>query len=167
MSSTFKTATKADYYNNNISVDLSSVLPIENTHYYLDYYPQLARKLFYIDYPDTMSHDIVNMFLFKRFDNNTELLADFIKKTYAEPIRSKLNANNIIEVCKINWTKNLRSWRNNSQLEPLYLKDYFDRSMFYNMVETVCQCKIKNYKTLSAGYDNWVSKNDQLRQLFL
>jgi len=167
LSSTFKTTTKADYYNNNASVDLSNTLPIENTHFYLDYYPQIARSLFYIDYPDAMSRDIVNMFMFKRFDNNTTLLADFIKKTYAEPMQSKLNANNIIEVCKINWTKNLRSWRNNSRLEPLYLKNYFDRSIFYNMVETVCQCKIKNYETLSAGYDDWISKNDQLRQLFL
>jgi hypothetical protein len=167
ISNTFKHTTTADYYNKNASVDLSNTLPIEKTHYYLDYYPQIARKLFYIDYPDAISRGIVNMYLFKMFNNDTALLADFIKKTYAEPMQSKLNANNIVDVCKINWIKNLRSWRNNPQLEPLRLQDYFDRSIFYNMVETVCQCKIKNYETLSAGYDNWISKNDQLRQLFL
>ena len=43
-SSKFKHATKADYYNKNASVNLSNTLPVENTHYYLDYYPQISHK---------------------------------------------------------------------------------------------------------------------------
>lgn len=167
LSSMFKYTTKADYYTNSTSVDVSELMPVENTHFYLDYYPRIARKLFYIDYPDEISRDIVNVFMFKRFDNDPEKMAYWIKATYTEPMRSKINASNIVDVCKINWIKNMKSWRNNSLLEPLYLRDYFDRSRFYNMVETVCQCKIKNQQALDAGYDAWISKNSQLRQLFL
>ena len=43
-SSKFKHTTKADYYNKNTSVNLSNTLPVENTHFYLDYYPQISRK---------------------------------------------------------------------------------------------------------------------------
>lgn len=167
LSSMFKHITKVDYYNKDVSVDLSDAMPVENTHFYLDYYPQIARKLYYIDYPDEISRDIVKIFMAKRFDNNPEQMANFMKQWYAESLQSKLNANNVVDACKINWTKNVKSWRNNSLLEPLYLRDYFDRSTFYNMVETVCQRKIKNYETLNASYDGWISKNDQLRQLFL
>ena len=166
-SSKFKHTTKADYYNKNTSVNLSNTLPVENTHFYLDYYPQISRKLFYIDYPDAISRDIVNIFMFKRFANDPALMADFMKPLYPEPMQSKLNAINVVDACKINWIKNIKSWRNNTLLEPLYLQDLFDRLTFYNMVETVCQCKIKDYGTLSAGYDSWISKNDRLRQLFI
>jgi len=114
-----------------------------------------------------MSRDIVNIFMFKRFANDPVRMADFMKTWYTEPIRSKLNASNIIDACKINWTKNIKSWRNNTLLEPLYLQDLFDRSMFYNIVETVCQCKVKDHEKLASDYDQWISKNDRLRQLFL
>ena len=167
LSSKFKNTTAVDYYNNDMSVDLSNAMPIENTHFYLDYYTKIARKLFYIDYPDAISRDIVNIYMFKRFANDPELMADFVKKSYTEPMRAKLNVTNVIDACKINWIKNIKSWRNNTQLEPVYLQDMVNRSTFYNIVETVCQCKIKDYGTLSAGYDNWISKNDRLRQLFL
>lgn len=167
LSSKFKHVTKIGYYNKDASVDLSDVMPVENTHFYLDYYPSIARKLFYIDYPDEIARGIVNIFMIKRFDNDPEQMANFMKQWYTTPLQSKLNASNVVDACRINWTKNVRSWRNNPLLEPLYLRDYFDRSLFYNMVETVCQCKIKNYKTLNASYDSWISKNDQLRQLFL
>ena len=167
LSSTFKHITKADYFNSNASVDSSNTLPVENTHYYLDYYPKIAHKLYYIDYKDAMSRDIVDIFLFKRFANDRVRMADFMKSSYTEPIQSKLNASNIVDACEINWTKNIRSWRNNTLLEPLYLQDLFDRSIFYNIVETVCQCKVKDYEKLAAGYDLWISKNNRLRQLFL
>jgi hypothetical protein len=167
LSHKFKNATEVNYYSSDALVDLSKAMPVENTHYYLDYYPQIAQKLFYINYPDEISQDIVNIFMFKRFANDTERMSNFMKQSYTGPMRSKLNASNIIDACKINWTKNIRSWRNNPLLEPLHLRDLFDRSTFYNMVETVCQCKIKDYGTLSAGYDSWISKNDRLRQLFL
>lgn len=167
LSSTFKSVTKANYYSNSIPTDLSCTLPVENTHFYLDYYPRIAHKLFYIDYPDDMASDIVEIFMIKRFANDRTALADFIKESYTEPMRSKITADNIIDVCKINWTKNVKSWRANDLLEPLYLGDYFDRDKFYSIVETVCQSKIKNLNALSAGYNEWIGKNDQLRQLFL
>lgn len=167
LSHKFKNATEVNYHSSDAWVDLSNAMPIENTHYYLDYYPQIAQKLFYIDYPDKISQDIVNIFMFKRFANDTERMANFMKQSYTDSMRSKLNASNIVDACKINWTKNIRSWRKNPLLEPLHLRDLFDRSTFYNMVETICQCKIKNYKTLSTGYNNWLEKNDRLKQLFL
>jgi hypothetical protein len=167
LSHKFKKAAEVNYYSSDASVNVSNTLPVENTHFYLDYYPQISHKLFYIDYPDAISRDIVNIFMFKRFANDPALMADCMKPLYPEPMQSKLNATNVVDACKINWIKNIKSWRNNTLLEPLYLQDLFDRSTFYNMVETVCQCKIKDYGTLSAGYDSWISKNDQLRQLFL
>jgi len=167
LSSTFKSMTKANYYSDTVPDSLENTLPVENTHFYLDYYPEIARQLFYIDYPDDLARDIVQIFMIKRFNNNPALLSDFIKESYAEPLRSKINSDNILDVCKINWLKNVRSWRSNARLKPLYLKDYFDQSSFYHMVETVCQCKIQNHDALALGYSDWISKNAQLKQLFL
>jgi hypothetical protein len=167
LSSTFKGMTKANYYNDTVPDNLENTLPVENTHFYLDYYPEIAHQLFYIDYPDHIARDIVQIFMLKRFNDDPALLADFIKQNYTEPLRSKITSDNILDVCKINWLKNVRSWRNNPTLKPLYLKDYFDQSSFYHMVETVCQCDIQNHDALALGYSDWISKNTRLKQLFL
>ena len=178
-SGTFKTETIKNYYSNHAGVlqicdhtktvltNFSNVLPVENTHYFLDFYPTIANQLFYIDYPDAIVGNIVETYLAKRFQYDRQLLADTICQQYREPLKSKINKDNIINVCKINWIKNVKSWRNNSLLEPLYLSDYFDRTKFYNMIEKICQQKITNFEKLSENYDNWISKNTQLRQLFL
>jgi hypothetical protein len=167
LSSTFKDITEANYYGNTVAVNLTNTLPVENTHFYLDYYPQIAHKLFFIDYPDNITRNIVEIFMLKRYNNDPRIFAESFKQSFIEPIRTKINQYNILDVCIIDWTKNIKTWRNNPLLTPVYLQDYFDRPLFYNIVETVCQSKITNSEKLAISYDNWISKNEHLRQLFL
>jgi hypothetical protein len=166
-SSTFKFITKEHYYTQSVPTEFPNALPVENTHFFLDFYPDITHRLFYIDYPDNVVGDIVEVYMKKRFKNDRQLLSDFVCQPYAEPLKSKITKDNVIDVCKINWLKTIRSWRNNPLLSPVYLKDYFDRRQFYNIVETICQCKIKDLEKLSVNYDNWISKNSQLSRLFL
>lgn len=165
--SIFKSITKKNYYTQSVQTDFPDSLPVENTHFFLDFYPDITHRLFYIDYPNNIVGDIVEVYMKKRFNNDRQLLSDYVCQSYAEPLKSKITKDTVIDVCKINWLRTIRAWQNNSLLSPVYLKDYFDRQKFYSIIETICQCKIKDYKKLSVSYDNWISKNNQLSQLFL
>ena len=45
LSHKFKKAAEVNYYSSDASVNVSNTLPVENTHFYLDYYPQISHKL--------------------------------------------------------------------------------------------------------------------------
>lgn len=140
---------------------------IENSHYYHDFFTDIATNLFFIDYPESINLEIIKIYVKKRQQNNAQNLVNAILPGLPAGFANKINADNIYDVCNITWLKNLKNWQNNDQLQSIQFADIINRQRLPYVVETVTGQELTNLSYLYNMYDEWVGKNPELFQLFL
>jgi len=159
-----------DIYNKAATKDqiiISQTYKIENSHYYHDFFVDMATNLFFIDYPDLIKLEIIKTYVKKRQKNNAQNLVDKILLELPAGFANKINTDNIYDVCNIRWSRNLKNWQNNKQLQSIQLADIVNRQRFPYVVETVTGQQLTNLSQLYNMYDEWADKNKELFQLFL
>ena len=119
----FKNITTEMFYNPNskINLDYNKVHPVENSHYWLDSYKTIAKSCFFIDYPDHIQENILQIYLekvlninwkknLKSWRNNPEMssisledffcrskIQDIVKRLIDRPIINEEKFNNMYE----------------------------------------------------------------------
>lgn len=146
--------------------DLSQIKHVENTHFYLDIYQEMADQCFYIDYPDHLQDEIMKIYSYKIFRNDMEkFLARHLSSLHAS-LQSKVNDKNALEVFNILWLKSLKSWRDRSDLLRISLADFFDQTKMISLVETIIKDKIKHPGKFDMVYSQWMEKNQTMKEIF-
>jgi hypothetical protein len=149
-----------------LDIDLTKINDVDNTHYYFTWYDSFA-KSYYIDYPDNMHSDIINLYFHKAHNNNINSFYDCHIKSVPDVFKSYATPNNILEISMISWRKNLKSWRNNSKLTKINLVDFFEINKMKSIVEQLCNCSINNTHLFLQSWQSWVDKNKSLEESLL
>lgn len=165
----FKTSSQKLFYNpdSDMKWDFSKTYKVENSHFWLDAYKDLASRCVYIDYPDQVQESIMDIFIEKVYNNDIQKMLDFNLPNMLPALRPKITINNTKQVYNVLWRKNLIGWHNNKNLTAIELKDFFYKNKLENIVKKLINNKISNQEMFDNIYNNWLSKNTKLRELFL
>ena len=157
----FKNVSKKIYHKSMSAdeIDFTQVCKIENTHFYMDFYHQIANQIFYIDYPDEAQLRILNAVKQKRHNNDWDNFLKGNLYSIPDPLKEKINTQNVIEVFRIMWFKNLEGWRANKLMHRLNFVDFFDLNKLKNIVELVSGTEITNHNDFKIAHQAWLEKN--------
>ena len=164
----FKKITQESFYNpqQNIEFDFSQTFPVENSHYWLDRYCNMADRCVYINYPAEVQQGILQICIEKVFDNDLQKMVDLNIANQNPYIASKMTVDNVIPILNVQWLKNIKAWKQNNQLTAIELKDFFIKSKMENIVEMLIGQEISNQKKFDELYSNWINNNSKLKNLF-
>lgn len=146
-------------------LDTTRINPIENSHYYFDWFVDLTDKIYYIDYPDRCVTELIKIYNQKQRNGD---LATFISDHRATlPIwaQNKLTADNALEIFSILWLKQQNSWRKNPNLIRIDIADFFVQSRCQQIVETLINRPISNVDQFNSTYSGWIKYNTTLKNL--
>ena len=165
----FKNISKKIYYQSATwhDIDLELLYPVENTHFYIDFYHKIANKIFYINYPNHLQVEILNAVKHKRYHNDWNEFIAWHLYSIPEQLKKYVTVETAADVFNIMWLKNLRGWQNNNNLIPIELSDFFNYNTIQNVVEKVSGKKIQNINEFNLTYYNWIKSNNKLSELFV
>lgn len=146
-------------------IDWGCVFPVENSHFYLSCYTDIAKKLYYIDYDDAINPVILNEYVRKRHRNSWSHFLDYNTNFIPASLQKHVNSENCQQVFEINWMKNLKSWRANSNLMPIEFKDLLDRNHILDVVQTITDKKFNDITAFDKVYTEWKNNNSILLEL--
>jgi len=160
----FKAYSKSIWNKKCLSDDIKWDLmcPVENTHFYLPFYTDIAKKLYYINYNESINHVILKEYLRKRHENNWTLFFDYHIDSIPVKLQEYVNHENCQTVFEIQWIKNLKSWRSNRNLVPIEFTDMLDRHRMLEIVQTITDKCIDNIELFDKIYLNWKNNNSVL-----
>jgi hypothetical protein len=164
----FKDTTKQMFYNpgSTIEFDCSKIFPVENSHYWIDCYNNIANQCVFINYPDNTQQAIMDIYLEKVFDNNIQKMLDHNLVNLHAYFASKVTVDNIVDILNIQWLKNIKGWKNNPNLEAIELADFFCQKKIEKIVKMLINNSLSDQSRFDKIYKNWISKNSKLMQLF-
>lgn len=143
-------------------IDLTRVRPIENTHYFLDFYKNIADKIYFIDYPDHMQNKILSRYVEKKYQNDWSKFLTSAKESLPEFARTKVTVDNCMQLFAIQWKKNLIAWRDNPDIAPLAVEKFSSMESMIIMVEQIINQSIESKETFERIYKPWQEKNQNL-----
>lgn len=157
-----------DTYHKNTTdkLDFSKTFPVENSHYYLDFFADSNSQLFYIDYPDSAQGLITQCYLEKRMSNSVEKFYNEHIKHIPQTLQHKIDPLNIVNAFDVQNKKNLTLWRHNPQMRSIPISSLFDIELLIPVVETVCQQPLANVDMLQTTQTQWVNANPALNNFF-
>jgi len=161
----FKEITKQIYYQqgNQSDIDLTQVTAIENTHYYLNFYPKLTQRIYFINYPDHYQLKILESVKKKRHNNSWENFLEFNRKYLPEFARDRVTIDNAIDVFSRRWQQNLKDWRNTDGMIPIEFTDFFDSKKMQLVVEAVIAGPLTDPVAFLTAHQHWLEKNQDLQ----
>ena len=148
-------------------IDWNLVCPVENSHYYLPFYKEVAEKLYYINYNDSANCVILKEYLRKRHNNDWAHFLDRHIESIPVELQHHINHDNCQRVFEIQWIKNLKSWRSNTNLMPIEFVDMLDRNRMLDLVQTITDKKLHNTDMFDNIYQNWKDNNSVLVELII
>ncbi len=158
-----------DYYNNNCTnpnnLDLSQIDPVENSHYYFDWFPRLTNNFYYIDFPESAAVGIVDVYISKRHQSDVMHFVETQQHTLPKWTQQKITLQNARQIFSVLWFKQLRQWQHNTNLQPIQLVDFFDQHKLIQIVEQLTQQPINNVDRFNSTFLAWTQKNTTLRKL--
>jgi|688.fasta_scaffold446783_2 hypothetical protein len=164
----FKDITTRLYHDPEIesTLDFSRMFPVENSHYWLECYKELADRCVFIDYPEHIQPYIMEIYLEKVFDNNKQKMIDLNLPNLHPYIASQVSVHNIDKILNIQWQKNIKGWRVNPNLSAVNLSEFFDQHKMQRMVEKLINQSLTDQSKFDLIYKNWISRNKKLSELF-
>lgn len=164
----FKTMTTRMFHDPalHLALDKARVFPVENSHYWLDIYKQIADRSVFIDYPEHVQSDIMQIYLEKVFDNDRQKMLERNLPHQNPIIVHKITVDNIEQVLNIHWQKNIRAWRSNDSMSAIHLADFFDHNKIQRIVSDLTQQDIIDQDKFDQIYNNWIQRNTKLATLF-
>jgi hypothetical protein len=148
-------------------IDFDRVWKVDNSHYYFDFFNAISKNVYYIDYPDILTSHIIKTYINKRHNQDISLFLQRHLQSIPEPLRARVTVETAFRTFEILWMKNLSRWRNNKNLTAIDLKDLFDIDLVCNIVEQLQGHPINDLALLTSAHAIWISKNQNLHQLFL
>jgi len=160
----FKEITKEIFYHKKELSDINFSLtrPIENTHYYLDFYPSIAKKIYFIDYPDHYGLKILETVKKKRYNNSWSVFLESNRDFLPEFARNKVTVNDVPDLFVKRWNKNLQSWRTNHNMIKVDFLNFFDPIKMQTIVETIIEQPVLSTQDFQNIYQPWLEKNLEL-----
>jgi hypothetical protein len=160
----FKQITQQIYYKNlnQSDIEFSNVNPIENTHYYLDFYTSIAKQIYYIDYPDSYQIKILESVKKKRHNDSWEDFLEFNKEFLPEFAKQKVTIDNMIDIFLARWNRNLSGWKNNPHIIPVNFLDFFNATKIQAIVEKIIQRPLTDPNVFLTIWQSWLEKNQNL-----
>lgn len=164
----FKTVTTRMFHDPELHIELdpARVFPVENSHYWLDSYKEIADRCVFIDYPEHIQVHIMQVYLEKVFDNNRQKMLERNLPHQNPIIARKITVDNIEQVLNIHWQKNLRAWRSNADMSAIHLSDFFDHEKTQSIVRKLTDQDLTDPDRFDEIYHNWVARNSRLQSLF-
>jgi hypothetical protein len=164
----FKDTTRQLFYNPDLDIefDYSKIFPVENSHYWIDCYSNIAEQCFFIDYPDSVQPGILDIYLEKVFDNNVQKMLDLNLPNLHPYLAAKTTVYNIVDILNVQWLKNIKAWRENSNLSAIKLEDFFNKTAVEKIVKMLINRDISDQPRFDEIYKTWIGKNSKLMQLF-
>lgn len=164
----FKEQTTAMFYNagSTATLDPNKIYPVENSHYWLPCYQELADRTVFIDYPEQVQSQIIEIYLHKVFDNDRQKMLQRNLVHQLPALASKITVDNIDQVLRIHWQKNIKGWRNNASMNAIQLADFFDKKRIQQHVCHLIDNSLTNQTLFEELYSNWLARNHWLRSLF-
>ena len=164
----FKNISKKIYYQSATwhDIDLELLYPVENTHFYIDFYHKIANNIFYINYPNHLQAEILNTVKQKRHHDDWGKFIAWHLYSIPEQLKKYVTVETVEDIFNIMWLKNLRGWQNNN-LIPIELSDFFNYNKMQNIVEKVSGKKIQNINEFDLTYFDWIKSNNNLSKLFV
>jgi hypothetical protein len=149
------------------TIDQSQIQPVDNTHYYFDWFSNIFQKIYYIDYPDSMTNVIFNTFINKRHQGNKEQFINIAWSNFSDHWKKVITRSNVLLAVEKNWTNNQRRWRNTPNMHAINLIDLFDLSKIKMIVSEVIQNDLNNLDQFEQVHSCWVEQNQNLLQAWL
>ena len=140
-------------------IDYQLIKPIENTHYWFDFYKNIANKIYFIDYPDRMQYKVLARYVEKRYNNDREQFLLSSKKSLPEFVQPKVTLDNCMQLFAIQWKKNLSGWRSNTGMTAVSLEKFSDIISMQTIVEKIIDQPIGSKKDFEQIYLPWREKN--------
>lgn len=147
-------------------MDASKLSWVENSHHYMDFFHDVARHVYFIDYPNQLARSILEIYIEKREHGNPENFLNNHRYSIPVELQRRVTPDNVVDVFEKIWIKNLNSWRNNSQMTAVKLQDFFNSSSMKLLVEQVSGRPITDLERFNQHHQAWLDKNHRLRQLF-
>ena len=158
-----------DYYNNNSTVphnlNLSQVDPVENSHYYFDWFSNLVEKFYYIDFPESATVGIIDVYVAKRHQHNLMHFVETHKQTLPDWAQQRITEHNAYQFFSTMWLKQLRKWKAMNHIQAINLADFFNRQNLINIVQQLTQQPVKNFDKFDYTFTRWTEKNISLKKL--
>ena len=152
-------------YENSLSwttIDQLKIKPVDNTHYYFDWFTDIFSKIYYIDYPDDIVDVLIKTYITKRYRGNKE---DFIETTLAKipPKLQKIipRSNALVAIGKT-WIRNQHAWRTNTNMHAIKLLDIFDLPKIKEIVPEIIQKDLVDVDYFEQFHLAWTEKNQNL-----
>jgi hypothetical protein len=163
-------STIEEIYKNNLTtsdIDLFKVQEVENSHYYLPFFNDIANKVYYIDYPDNLNSIILDTYINKRWHGADDAFLNAHITSIPFTLRKNITANNVRKTFEVLWLKHLKIWRTINNIEAINFKDLFNINQTTQLVELLTQKPITNKELFNSTYQTWQRKNQNLIQLCL
>lgn len=147
-------------------LDTTKLNKIENSHFYLDGYRDLADKIFFVDYPNQFAPKIVEIYRKKRSLNDSAALLKNHQALLPELVKKYANKDNIVKILSVLWVNQLKSLRNNPALIPIQLRDVFDKIKLKSICQTVIDQPLADHALFDQTFERWINNNQELAELF-
>lgn len=147
-------------------IDLTKVFDVDNSHFYLDVFTDLAQSLFYIDYPDTAQELVMTEFINKRLDGDSANFYNIFISFIPVQLRKYITEHNLQASMNTIWQKNLKLWRNQKNLQRIDLCDIVQYNKLVPVVQKLCNKDNLNFELLDRSYQQWLDRNQTFRNFF-
>ena len=143
-------------------LDVSKVLPVENSHFYFEALESVTDSFFYIDYPDNLQHNIIKIYCNKQWKNNRELIYQYHLQRLPINLRRFITVDNIEQALEKLWLKQLKIWRTTARLKLIQLADLMRHESLVPVVEQIIQQPLLDPDKLRITHQQWLDKNSEL-----
>jgi hypothetical protein len=154
-----KDVTESWYTNKNqLMIDYNKLCTVENTHYYLDWYPHVCENIYYIDYCENLQYKILEAVKKKRHkDSWSNFLQD--NKVYLPSyFQDKVTEKDVINVFAKRWNRNLIGWRSNLLITPIPFLDLFEIEKIIKIIETINKQPCQDIEIIKKTHAYWLKK---------
>jgi len=157
-----------DYYNNKIDseiVDWSQVDPVENSHYYFDWFATLTDQFYYIDFPESATTGIIDVYVSKRHQGNLMHFVETHKHTLPPGLQDKVTEKNARQFFSVLWSKQIRIWKTMPNMHAIELCNFFNRQNLIDIVQQLTQQPVQDFDQFDQTFTTWIEKNSVLKEL--
>ena len=149
------------------TLDVGKVYPVENSHYFHEWFKTITPNIYFIDYPDHAAEQLVNIYLQKPHRGDIQKFLQNQKPTLPDWAQRKLDDKNFIKIFPILWTKQIKVWRQRSDMTAINLVDFFDVKKLQLIVEKITNVPVRDQEDFSTFFEKWSSANQALREAVL
>ena len=146
------------------TIDQSQIYPVDNAHYYFDWFNKISSAIYYIEYPDNITDFVINTYICKRHQGNKE---EFIKTVLCRVppnLIQKVSVSSALIAIQKDWIKNQQTWRSTANMRPINLLDLFDLEKMKQIVPEITQQDLVDVECFKELHSTWINKNQGLLQ---